>query len=259
MPSTPQLYRSINNAGMMLDKMRIVSPVGVSYNGATLLAITMEERAEHAITLLLVEDFAIIRAGMCALLDGLPNINVIASARNGREALALLEIHQPDIVMMDLELPYINGRQATATITREYPDVRVIILSMHTDQQSVVEALQAGAVGYLPKSANDHELQQAIEMVMQGQTYVSPHVSHHLINYIRQDEEPEDEDSALTPRQIEILKLIANGRSTKEIAQQLHISIKTVEAHRANIMERLNIRDVAGLVRYALKTGLVEA
>ncbi len=239
--------------------MRIVCHRGIPYNKVTLLTMMMEERAEHTIRLLLVEDFAIIRAGMCALLDGLPNVNVIASARNGREALALLEMHRPDIVLMDLELPHVNGRQATAAITREYPDIRVIILSMHTDQQSVVEALQAGAAGYLPKSAGDHELQQAIELVMQGQTYLSPHVSHHLINYIRQDDEPEDEDSALTPRQIEILKLIANGRSTKEIAQELHISIKTVEAHRANIMERLDIRDVAGLVRYALKTGLVEA
>lgn len=240
--------------------MRIVRALRVSYNGATLLTIIMEERAEQPINLLLVEDYAIIRAGMCALMGSLPNVNVVASAQNGREALTLLETHQPDIVVMDLELPHLNGRQATAAITQKYPHIRVIILSMHTDQQSVVEALQAGAAGYLPKSASDTELQQAIKTVMQGQTYVSPHISHHLINYIRQDEEPQaDEDDALTPRQIEILKLIANGRSTKEIAQQLHISIKTVEAHRANIMERLDIRDVAGLVRYALKTGLVEA
>lgn len=217
----------------------------------------MEELAEHTINLLLVEDYALIRAGMCALMESLPNVKVIASAKNGREALTLLETHRPDIVMMDLELPQINGRDATATISKEYPSIRVVILSMHTDQQSVVEALQAGASGYLPKSASNEELQQAIEVVMQGQTYISPTVSHHLANYIRQDN-PTSKQSPLTARQEEILKLISNGRSTKEIAQELNISIKTAEAHRANIMERLDIRDIAGLVRYALKTGLVD-
>lgn len=218
----------------------------------------MEELAQQTIKLLLVEDYALIRAGMCALMDSLPNVKVIATAKHGQEALALLNTEQPDIVMMDLELPYINGRDATATITKTHPHIRVIILSMHTDQQSVLNALQAGANGYLPKSANHHELQQAIEAVMQGQTYLSPTVSHHLANYIRQ-ETPTEDESPLTLRQQEILTLISNGYATKEIAQQLNISIKTVEAHRANIMDRLGIYDVAGLVRYALKTGLIEA
>ena len=211
-----------------------------------------------ATKLLLVEDYALIRAGMCALMESLPNVTVIAATKNAQEALTLLENEQPDIVMMDLELPQINGRDATMTIRKKFPNIQVIILSMYTDQQSVVDTLQAGASGYLPKSANHYELQQAIEAVMQGQTYLSPTVSHHLANYIRQENNPVDQ-SPLTPRQAEILTLISNGFATKEIAQQLNISIKTVETHRANIMERLAIYDVAGLVRYALKTGLIEA
>jgi DNA-binding NarL/FixJ family response regulator len=158
---------------------------------------------------------------------------------------------------MDLELPAVNGREATAEIASSYPQTRVIILSMHTGQDDVVQALQAGAAGFLPKFASDSELQLAIEAVMQGKTYISPHVSHHLAAYIRNDET--SKENPLTPRQEEILKHIANGRSTKEIASQLNISIKTAETHRANIMNRLDMRDVASLVKYALKNGLVDA
>lgn len=217
----------------------------------------MESVADYSISILLVEDYALIRAGMRALIDSLPNINVVAEARDGREALNLVKQHQPDIVLMDLDLPTVNGHEATAAITNDYPDSQVIILSMHTQQEDVVQALQAGAAGFLPKYASDTELELAITAVLQGQTYLSPHVSHHLATYVRNDEGVKNE-SPLTPRQQEILKLIANGRSTKEIAAELNISIKTAETHRANIMERLDIRDVAGLVRYALKTGLVE-
>lgn len=214
------------------------------------------------ITLLLVEDYALIRAGMRALINYLPDIQVVAEARDGREALALIEHCRPHIVLMDLALPLIDGHQATAVISQRYPEVRVIILSMYTEQEDVVQALQAGAVGFVPKFASDVELKQAIDAVIAGQTYLSPHVSHHLAAYVRQEEtEPRlaGPPPPLTLRQQEVLRLIANGRSTKEIATTLNISIKTAEAHRANIMERLNIRDVAGLVRYALRTGLVEA
>jgi len=213
---------------------------------------------ESTITLLLVEDYALIRAGMRALINNLPDVEVVAEARDGREALTLIETHRPDIVLMDLALPTVDGREATAAITQQYPDVRVIILSMHTDQEDVVSALLAGAVGFVPKFASDGELKQAIEAVMAGQTYLSPHVSHHLAAYIRQEEQTPRKEEPLTPRQQEVLKLIADGRSTKEIAADLNISIKTAEAHRANIMERLDIRDVAGLVRYALRMGLVD-
>lgn len=213
---------------------------------------------ESSITLLLVEDYALIRAGMRALINHLPDVQVIADARDGREALTLIETHRPDIVLMDLALPTVNGREATAAITQQYPEVRVIILSMHTEQDDVVQALQAGAVGFVPKFASDAELKQAIDAVMAGQTYLSPLVSHHLAAYIRQEEQTPPKEEPLTPRQQEVLKLIADGRSTKEIAGDLNISIKTAEAHRANIMERLDIRDVAGLVRYALRMGLVD-
>lgn len=218
----------------------------------------MDTVADTQISILLVEDYALIRAGMRALIDTLPNIQVVAEARDGREALTLIARHRPHIVLMDLELPTVDGREATATIHENFPETRVIILSMHTGQEDVVEALQAGAAGFLPKFAGDAELQLALESVMQGQTYLSPHVAHHLAAYIR-NEDGVQNDNPLTPRQEEILKLIANGRSTKEIAAELSISVKTAETHRANIMERLNIRDVAGLVRYALKHGLVDA
>jgi len=218
----------------------------------------MDTVADTQISILLVEDYALIRAGMRALIDTLPNIQVVAEARDGREALALIARHRPHIVLMDLELPTVDGREATAAIHENFPDTRVIILSMHTGQEDVVEALQAGAAGFLPKFAGDAELQLALESVMQGQTYLSPHVAHHLAAYVR-NEDGIQNDNPLTPRQEEILRLIANGRSTKEIAAELNISVKTAETHRANIMARLDIRDVAGLVRYALKHGLVDA
>lgn len=217
----------------------------------------MDFVAKTTITLLLVEDYALIRAGVRALINNLPGVQVVGEARDGREALALISTCQPDIVLMDLALPTVDGREATAAISQQYPEVRVIILSMHTGQDDVVQALQAGAAGFLPKFASDAELKLAIDAVMAGQTYLSPHVSHHLAAYIRQEESAATPEP-LTPRQQEILALIANGRTTKEMAADLNISIKTAEAHRANIMERLGIHDVAGLVRYALKTGLVE-
>ena len=217
----------------------------------------MELITHRPISILLVEDYALIRAGMRALIETLPDVEVVAEARNGREALDLFGDHQPDIVLMDLALPLVDGREATAAITNNHPNTRVIILSMHTSQEDVVRAIHAGAAGFLPKFAGDDELKIAIEAVINGRTYLSPHVSHHLAAYIRNEDE-ESSKNPLTPRQEEILTLIANGRSTKEIAAQLSISIKTAETHRANIMERLGIRDVAGLVKYALKQGLVE-
>lgn len=190
----------------------------------------MDTVADTQISILLVEDYALIRAGMRALIDTLPNIQVVAEARDGREALTLITSHRPHIVLMDLELPTVDGREATAAIRENFPDTRVIILSMHTGQEDVVEALQAGADGFLPKFAGDAELQLAIESVMRGQTYLSPHVAHHLAAYGR-NEDGGQNDSPLTPRQEEILQLIANGRSTKEIAAELSISVKTAETH----------------------------
>ncbi len=215
-----------------------------------------EVTGKNKIRIILIEDYALIRAGMRALLKSLPNVTLVAEAQDGPEAIDLVCEHQPDVLLLDIGLPTVNGHDVTTTLSKEFPDVQVLILSSYTGQDDVVKALQAGAAGYLPKLASENELELAIKTVANGQTYISPSISHHLAAYIRNEPVAKNE-LVLTPRQIETLTLIANGRSTKEIATSLNISIKTAETHRANIMERLEIYDVAGLVRYAIKTGLV--
>lgn len=216
-----------------------------------------ETEENYKIRIILVEDYALIRAGMRALINNLPDITIVAEAHDGPEAIDIICQHQPDLVLMDIGLPTVNGHEVTTIVTKQFPQIKVLILSSYTGQDDVVQALQAGAAGYLPKLAGENELAIAIKTIINGQTYISPSISHHLAAYIRNEPQTKEEPT-LTPRQIETLKLIANGRSTKEIAATLNISIKTAESHRANIMERLDIYDVAGLVRYALKTGLVE-
>jgi DNA-binding NarL/FixJ family response regulator len=215
---------------------------------------------------LLAEDHALVRAGIRALLQNLPGIQVVAEANDGREALRLINTHQPDLVLMDIAMAGLNGLEATARVTKEFPTVRVIILSMHSTEEYVTQALRAGAAGYLLKDAAATELELAVTAVARGETYLSPAVSKHVIaNYLRRaggDETSGDERTAppaalLTPRQREILQLIAEGHSTKEIAATLHLSVKTVETHRMQLMARLDVHDVAGLVRYAIRIGLV--
>ncbi|MBI3802080.1 MAG: response regulator transcription factor [Deltaproteobacteria bacterium] len=215
---------------------------------------------------LLAEDHALVRAGIRALLHNLPGIQVVAEASDGREALRLINTHQPDLVLMDIAMAGLNGLEATARVTKEFPTVRVIILSMHSTEEYVAQALRAGAAGYLLKDAAATELELAVTAVARGETYLSPAVSKHVIaNYLRRaggEETSGDEKTAssavlLTPRQREILQLIAEGHSTKEIAATLHLSVKTVETHRMQLMGRLDVHDVAGLVRYAIRIGLV--
>jgi DNA-binding NarL/FixJ family response regulator len=214
---------------------------------------------------LLVEDHTLVRAGIRALLQNLAGIEVVAEASDGREALRLIKTYQPDVVLMDIAMAGLNGLEATARVTKEFPPVRVIILSMHSNEEYVAQALRAGAAGYLLKDAVAAELELAVTAVARGETYLSPAVSKHVIaDYLRRagggeagggSELPPSDP--LTPRQREILQLIAEGRSTKEIASTLHLSVKTVETHRTQLMARLDIHDVAGLVRYAIRIGLV--
>lgn len=209
------------------------------------------------IRLLLVDNHTLVRAGLRALLQNLEGIQVVAEAGDGREALRLIEIHQPDVVLMDIAMPEMNGLEATARIVKEYPHVRVIILSMYANEEYVLQALRSGAVGYVLKDAGLGELELALRASVQGETYLSPAVSKHVIaDYVRRVGE-ESTLEQLTSRQREILQLIAEGRTTKEIADSLYISVKTVETHRMQLMKRLNIHDIAGLVRYAIKAGLV--
>ena len=209
------------------------------------------------ISILLVDDHALVRAGIRALLEKVPEVQVVAEAKDGREALRLIGESHPGLVLMDIAMPGLNGLEATARITKEHPGVPVIILSMYADEEYVRGAVAAGAVGYLVKRGAAAELETAIETVARGGTYFSPLVS----GYIKTDRVGHlSADRALierlTPRQREILQLIAERHSTKEIATLLEISVKTVETHRAQLMARLGIHDVPGLVRFAIKAGL---
>lgn len=225
-------------------------------------------RVMNTIRVLLADDHSLVRAGIRSILDSLDGISVIAEASNGREALSLIEMHHPDVVLMDIAMSELNGIEATIHISRQYPHVKVIILSMHANEEYVLQALRVGALGYLLKDAGTTELEMAIKAVAQGETYLSPPVSKHVIaDYKRRVEGRMDNEAdleggrslveRLTLRQREILQLIAEGYTTQEIAQKLGIGVKTAETHRTQLMERLDIHDIAGLVRFAIRAGLV--
>jgi DNA-binding NarL/FixJ family response regulator len=209
------------------------------------------------IRVVLADDHALVRAGMRSLLGGMAQVEVVGEAASGEEALVLAERERPDVVLMDIAMKGITGLEAAARIRDQHPGVRVIILSMHAGEEYVLQALRAGAIGYLLKDAATGELELALRSVMRGESWFSPAVSRQVVEGYVQRVGGEPVADALTARQREVLKLVAGGKSTKEIAFDLSLSVKTVETHRAQIMERLGIRDVAGLVRYALKTGLV--
>jgi DNA-binding NarL/FixJ family response regulator len=208
------------------------------------------------IRILLADDHALVRAGMKSLLESAEGFEVVGEAPNGREAVRLAKALKPDVALFDIAMPELNGLDAARRLGAECPEVRVLILSMHTDPGYVREAMQAGTAGYLLKDAGVEELELAIRAALRGERYLDPRISKQVIEgYVRGLDAPEG--AALTPRQREILQLIAEGRSTREIAQRLHVSVKTVETHRAQLMDRLGIRDVAGLTRYAIRIGLV--
>ena len=185
------------------------------------------------------------------------DVEVVAEAGDGAEALAAAERERPDVVLMDIALKGMNGLEAAARLRERLPEVKVIILSMHTSEEYVLLALRAGAAAYLIKDSATSELELALKCVMRGETYLSPAISRQMVDGYVQRVGASAGPEPLTPRQREVLKRIAEGRSTKEIAFELNLSVKTVETHRAQIMERLGIRDVAGLVRYAMRAGLV--
>ena len=214
----------------------------------------------NATRVLLADDHALVRAGIHALIEKIPNVEVVGEASTGREALELVKSKLPNLVLMDIAMAELGGLEALPRITKDFPGVKVIILSAHANEEYVIRALRSGAAGYMLKDAATAELQLAIDAVAQDKTYLSPSVSRTVIDsYLERVGGQLSPLEQLTPRQREILQLIAEGKNTKEIAYDLAISFKTVESHRLQLMERLNIHDVPGLVRYAIRSGLVSS
>ncbi len=209
---------------------------------------------------LLADDHTLVRAGLRKLLESIPGMEVVGEAGDGLALLELAEKLQPKVVLMDIAMPGLNGLEATARITKSWPDIRVLILSMHQSAEYVRQALRHGAVAYLLKDAAPLELEWALAAVLRGETYLSPAVSKGVVSdYVHRLRSDEPAQAALTPRQREVLQLIAEGQSTKEIARRLDLSVKTVETHRTQLMKQLDIHEVAGLVRYAIREGLISA
>ena len=208
--------------------------------------------------IVLADDHVLVRAGIRALLMQMADVDVVGEASDGREALALVAQHRPDLLLIDIAMRGMNGLDAAALARNQFPDVKVIILSMHPTEEYVIQALRAGAAGYLLKDAASIELELALRAVINGGTYLSPAISRTVIDaYLARSSVTGAPAEPLTARQREILKLVAGGQSTKEIAFALDISVKTVETHRAQIMERLGIHDVPGLVKYAMRMGII--
>lgn len=219
-----------------------------------------EEMATTPVRIALIDDHALVRAGLRSLLERMSAVRIVGEGGDGREALALVAREPVDVVLMDIAMKGLNGLEATRQIKKAYPGVHVVMLSMHASEEYVMQALRAGASGYLLKDAATLELAQAIVAVTRGELYLSPPISRQVVeNYMQRVGGAHNALSLLTGRQREILQLIAEGQSTKAIAHRLGLSAKTVESHRAQLMERLDIHDVPGLVRYAIRVGLATA
>lgn len=214
----------------------------------------------NRIRVLLADDHTLVRAGIKSLLGELSTVDVVAEAGSGQQAVELAATLAPDIVLMDISMRDLGGLDAAEAILKNNPATRVIMLSMHDSEEYVTQAFRIGVSGYVLKDAAPEELEFALRAVVGGETYLSPRVSSRVVgHYVQRPVENSSELGLdlLSPRQKEILKAIAEGRSTKQIAFDLSVSVKTVETHRAQIMERLDTRDIAGLVRFAVRVGLV--
>ncbi len=210
------------------------------------------------VRVLLADDHTLVRAGLRKLLEAMPEVEVVGEASDGLALLALAAQLRPNLVLMDIAMPGLNGLEATARLARQSPDIRVLILSMHQNEEYVRQALRHGAAGYLLKDAAPMELDLAIRAVLRGETYLSPAVSRGVVSdYVQRLRGEETPGTQLTPRQREVLQLVAEGHSTKEIARRLDLSVKTVDTHRSQLMKLLDIHEVAGLVRYAMRVGLI--
>jgi DNA-binding NarL/FixJ family response regulator len=203
---------------------------------------------------LIADDHGIVRSGLKLLLDRQSEIEVVAEAEDGVEALEKVLTEKPDVAILDVAMPRMTGLQATHEIKKQAPDTQVLILSMHDDERYLFEALRAGAAGYVLKQSADQDLLDAVRAAARGEPFLTPAAQQTLIrDFLERGEQPE-----LTPREQEVVKLIAEAHTNKEIARILHLSEKTVESHRANVLQKLGMRDRVELVRYAIRHGLVE-
>ncbi len=206
----------------------------------------------------MADDHKIIRDGLRSLLGTIPGMIVVGEAEDGRQALRIARKHKPDLIIMDISMPDLNGIEATRQILSESPGTKVIALSMHSDRQFVVGMFRAGVSGYLLKNGAFEELVHAIETVRKNETYLSPKIAGILIRDLLDTTEDNSASSILTAREREVLQLVAEGRSTKDIASDLNVSVKTVETHRKQIMDKLEIRSVAELTKFALREGITD-
>ena len=213
------------------------------------------------ITVLLAEDHPIVRVGFRTLLKHERDIEVVGEAATGRQAVALAKKLRPDVVVMDIAMPLLNGLEATRQIRKALPGTKVLMLSAHNDDAYVDQAIASGAAGFLHKQTSSHDLSRAIREVQNGNTFFSPAIAKRL----QDQKSPADSKllrkrvAHLSSRELEVLQLIAEGRPNKQVADELGISIKTVEKHRQSMMQKLNIHDVAGLTRYAIGAGIIES
>lgn len=232
-----------------------------------------EDSTTTQIHVILADDHDILRQGLKLLLEAQPDIQVVGEARTGTEAIEQIKQHRPDVIILDISMPDMDGLKACQTIRQHYPDTQVLILTMHESEEYFLQALRVGAVGYLVKKAAPSELCTAVRTTTQGGAFLYPGLAKTLIRAYLTNQDSRSSGatqvnpsrsslqiqalSVLTPREIEVLKLVAEGGTSQEIADRLVLSVKTVQAHRANIMEKLGLRDVAHLVRFAIHHGLI--
>ena len=211
------------------------------------------------IRVILADDHTLVRAGIRSLLEKIAGVQVVGEASDGREALEIIKKTNPNIALLDITMSGMNGLDVTARVVKDFPHIKVIILSMHANEEYVLQALKIGVSGYLLKDAATTELELALKAIAREETYLSPAVSKKVINnYLERVGDAEDLQSALTPRQREILQLVAEGKSTKEIAFMLSVSIKTVEAHRATMMKKVRVSNTAQLLKAAIQDRLIK-
>jgi len=214
----------------------------------------------NVIRILVADDHIVVRKGLCLLIESHPGFKVIAEASNGREAVAMVEAHKPDVAILDVAMPMLNGIEAARQISEKLPQTAIVFLSMHSDEGYVLKALKSGAKAYLLKDSAEYDLINAILAVSEGKAFFSPAISKMLVeDYMRQMREREVEDSyeLLTTREREVLQLFAEGKTAKEVAAILDLSVYTIETHRSNIFQKLDLHSVAELILYAVRKGVI--